>query len=148
MNIHIYSVEANSQVSHITVYIMTTQICQSCKIFSQESLKFIHFAGKFSRGPQVQKRVLLGLCICLQEYNQRANFEIHLILGALTSFYFSDFKKRFDMLSQCLVPHISKKVNCYSLVLGQKPLIALQTQCTSMYLQINKNIFNSKLFLQ
>ena len=32
------------------------------------------------------------------------------------------------MLSQCLVPSITKKVISYSLVLGQQPLIALQIQ--------------------
>ena len=37
-------------------------------------------------------------------------------------------KKRFDMLSQSLVPSITKKVNSYSLVLGQQPFIALQIQ--------------------
>ena len=28
----------------------------------------MHFTGKFSKGPWVQERVLLGLCICLGEY--------------------------------------------------------------------------------
>ena len=56
------------------------------------------------------------------------------------------------MPSQCLVPYITKKVNSYSLVLGQQALIALQTQSfhesISIYLTIDKNIFNLKLFLQ
>ena len=38
------------------------------------------------------------------------------------------FKKRYDMLSQCLVVSITKKVSSHSLVLGQQPLIALQIQ--------------------
>ena len=38
------------------------------------------------------------------------------------------FKKRFDMLSQSILPSITKKVNSYSLDLGQQPLIALQIQ--------------------
>ena len=33
-----------------------------------------------------------------------------------------------DMLSQCLVPSITKKVNSDLLVLGRKPLIGLQIQ--------------------
>ena len=56
------------------------------------------------------------------------------------------------MPSQCLVPYITKKVNSYSLVLGQQALIALQIQSfhesISIYLAIDKNIFNLKLFLQ
>ena len=32
------------------------------------------------------------------------------------------------MLSQCLVPSITKKVDSYLFVLGQQPLIALQIQ--------------------
>ena len=31
----------------------------------------MHFAGKFSRGPQVKERALLGLGICLWEYTQK-----------------------------------------------------------------------------
>ena len=38
------------------------------------------------------------------------------------------FFKRFDKLSQCRIPSITKKVNSYSLVLGQQPFIALQIQ--------------------
>ena len=56
------------------------------------------------------------------------------------------------MLSQCLVPSITKKVHSYLFVLGQQPLIALQIQTfhesIPMYLKINKNVFNSKLFLR
>ena len=56
------------------------------------------------------------------------------------------------MPSQFLVPYITKKVNSYSLVLGQQALIALQIQSfhesISIYLVIDKNIFNLKLFLQ
>ena len=56
------------------------------------------------------------------------------------------------MPSQFLVPYITKKVNSYSLVLGQQALIALQIQSfhesISIYLTIDKNIFNLKLFLQ
>ena len=37
-------------------------------------------------------------------------------------------KKTFDMVSQCLVPYIGKKVNSYSFFLGQQPSIALQIQ--------------------
>ena len=38
------------------------------------------------------------------------------------------FKKRFDMLSRCILPSIIKKVIFYSLVLGQQTLIVLQIQ--------------------
>ena len=55
------------------------------------------------------------------------------------------------MLSQCLVPSITKKVISYSLVLGQQPLIALQIEYfhlgISMYPKTNKKDFNSKAFL-
>ena len=52
------------------------------------------------------------------------------IVGALTSFLFNGFflKKTFDMLSQFLLPYLTKKVNSYSLVLGEQPLITLQIQ--------------------
>ena len=56
------------------------------------------------------------------------------------------------MLSQCHVPSITKKVISYSLVLEQQPLTALQIQnvhlSISMYPEINKAFFNSKLFLK
>ena len=38
------------------------------------------------------------------------------------------FKNRFDVHGQCLVPFIKKKVNSYSLLLGQQALIGLQIQ--------------------
>ena len=41
---------------------------------------------------------------------------------------FNPAAEDFDMLSQCLIPYITKKVNSYSLVLGQQRLIALQIQ--------------------
>ena len=41
---------------------------------------------------------------------------------------FSPAAEDFDMLSQCLIPYITKKVNSYSLVLGQQRLTALQIQ--------------------
>ena len=42
-------------------------------------------------------------------------------VGVLTSFHFNVFlKNRFDMLSQCLVPYVAKKVNSYSMVLALK----------------------------
>ena len=67
-----------------------------------------------------------------------------------TLMFFS--KKRFDMLSQCHVPSITKKVISYSLVLEQQSLTALQIQnvhlSISMYPEINKAFFNSKLFLK
>ena len=47
---------------------------------------------------------------------------------ALTSVHFNVFHKRFHMLSQCLVPSITKKVISYLLVLGQQPLITFQIQ--------------------
>ena len=37
-------------------------------------------------------------------------------------------KKWSDILSQCLVPFISRQIISYSLFLGQQPLIALQIQ--------------------
>ena len=57
------------------------------------------------------------------------------------------------MLRQCLVPHITKKVISYLLVLRQQPFIALQIQnfhwsISTIYLRIIRNFFNSKLFLQ
>ena len=36
------------------------------------------------------------------------------LVEALTSFHFNDLLKRFDMLSQCLVPSVIKKVNSSS----------------------------------
>ena len=52
------------------------------------------------------------------------------ILGlfwALTSFHFNVFKNRFHMLSQCLLPSITKKiVSYYWLVLGQQSFIVFQ----------------------
>ena len=66
MEVHIYSVKATSQTGNICVKdIMTTQKGQSRKKISQRSYKFTHFARKFSRGLQVQDRVLLGLRIYL-----------------------------------------------------------------------------------
>ena len=51
------------------------------------------------------------------------------IVGALTSFLFNVFfLKTFDMFSQFLLPYLTKKVNSYSLVLGEQPLIILQIQ--------------------
>ena len=48
------------------------------------------------------------------------------------------------MLSQCLVPSITKKVISYLLVLGQQPLIALQIEyfhlSISMHPKANKKI--------
>ena len=54
MDVHIYSVKANSEAGNIRVYIMTTQKGQSYKLFSQGSPGVTHFAGKFSRVPRVQ----------------------------------------------------------------------------------------------
>ena len=55
------------------------------------------------------------------------------------------------MLSQCLVPSITKEVISYSLVVVQQALIALQIQnvheSISIYLKINRNFFNSEIFL-
>ena len=60
-------------------------------------------------------------------------------------------KKRFNMLSRCLVASITKKVISYLLVLRQQPLRALQTQDfhfkVFQYLKINRNFFKLKLFL-
>ena len=56
-------------------------------------------------------------------------FYIDILVWALTSFQFNVFlKKRFDMLSQCLVQSLTKKVISYSLGLGQQPLIILQAK--------------------
>ena len=42
-------------------------------------------------------------------------------VGVLTSFHFNVFlKNRFDMLSQCLVSYVAKKVSSYSMVLALK----------------------------
>ena len=65
MEVRIYSVKANIQACNIRVYITITQNGQCRKILSQVSKKFMHFAGKFSMGTQVQQRALLGLHICL-----------------------------------------------------------------------------------
>ena len=56
MDVHIYSVKANSGAGNIRVYIMTTQKGQSYKLFSQGSPGVTHFAGKFSRVPRVQEK--------------------------------------------------------------------------------------------
>ena len=55
-----------------------------------------------------------------------------LLVEVLTSFQFNVFLKRFDMLSQCLVPSITKNINSYSLALGQQPLLARQIQKFSL----------------
>ena len=56
------------------------------------------------------------------------------------------------MISQCLVPSITKKVSFYSLVLEQQPTAALQIQSfhesISMHLKIIGNVFSSKLFVE
>ena len=59
------------------------------------------------------------------------------------------FSKRLDMLSQSLALSITKKVSSYSLVLGlfTAPKIQKFHKSISIYLKINTNIFNSKLFL-
>ena len=49
MDLHIYSVKTNSQVSNIGVYVMITQNHQNHKIFSLEYQKLMHFARKSSR---------------------------------------------------------------------------------------------------
>ena len=75
-----------------------------------------------------------------------------ILIGALTPFHFNIFflKKRFDMLSLCLVPSINKKVSSYLLLLEQQPFTALQIQnfheSISIYFKINRNFFNSKRF--
>ena len=53
-----------------------------------------------------------------------------IIVTTLTSFFFNAFfSKRFNMLNQCLVPSITKKVSSYLLLLGEQTLIiALQIQ--------------------
>ena len=66
-----------------------------------------------------------------------------LLVWALMSFNFNAFLKRFDMLRQCLVPSITKKVNSYSLVLGQQPLIALQIQNFHYSLLMNPTIYKT-----
>ena len=50
----------------------------------------------------------------IQKRTQRFN----LIVGALTPFHFNVFKKRFDMLSQCLVQSITKKKHFLLVVSG------------------------------
>ena len=56
MEVHIYSVKDKSQASNIRVKdIMKTA----------RDLNNLLIAGKFSRGPQVQERALLGLHICM-----------------------------------------------------------------------------------
>ena len=60
-----FSVEANSRTANIWVYVMTTKNGQSHKILHLGFQKFIHFAGKFGWGPQLQDRVLLRLCMSL-----------------------------------------------------------------------------------
>ena len=63
MGLHIYSVKAKSQAGDIQVKDMTAQKGQKSQDTQLGSLKFRHFAGKFSRGPRVQERALLGLRI-------------------------------------------------------------------------------------
>ena len=70
MKVHIYSVKAKSQAGNIRVkYIMTTQKGQSRKKINLGIMNLIKgiyaLCWKFSRGPQVQERALLGLRIYL-----------------------------------------------------------------------------------
>ena len=51
MGLHIYSVKAKSQAGDIQVKDMTAQKGQKSQDTQLGSLKFRHFAGKFSRGP-------------------------------------------------------------------------------------------------
>ena len=48
------------------------------------------------------------------------------IVRAPTFFHFNVFWKTLNILCQCQVPSITKKVTSYSLVLGQQPHIALE----------------------
>ena len=69
MRVYIHSVNIKSQASNRQVKdTMTTQKGQNWKKIDQGSYKFMHFDGKFSRGPWVQERVLLGLHISPWEY--------------------------------------------------------------------------------
>ena len=72
MGVYIHRVNTKSQASNRQVKdIMTIQKGQNWKKINQGSYKFMHFDGKFSRGPWVQERVLLGLHISLWEYTQK-----------------------------------------------------------------------------
>ena len=67
-------------------YVMTTQKGLSRKIFSLGFQKCMHFARKFSRGPQVHERVLMGLRIgiCLENTAEKLILRsiIHLKVAA------------------------------------------------------------------
>ena len=60
-------------------------------------------------------------------------------------FFLFVFLKNVNMLSQCLVPSITKKVISYLLTLGQPPLTALQIQnfqySVSTYVKTIRNFF-------
>ena len=73
------------------------------------------FAIKIFRIPQQQN----GLNWCLKNIISSEDTDV------LSPIF---FKNRFDVHGQCLVPSIKKKVNSYSLLLGQQALIALQIQ--------------------
>ena len=62
MEVHIYSAKDNSQAGNMSQR-YTTQKGQSRKKSAGDLKKIMHFARKFSRGPWVQERTLLGLSI-------------------------------------------------------------------------------------
>ena len=73
MEVHIYSsFNAKNWSGNMWVKdIMTTFFWPKPKENQLGILKISAFARKFSRGPQVQEKVLLGLCIYLWEYTQK-----------------------------------------------------------------------------
>ena len=65
-------------------------------------------------------------------------------------FTFNVFLKKTLIYSWCLLPSITKKIISYSLIPGEQPFITPQIQnfqeSISIYLEIIRNLFNSKLY--
>ena len=72
MDVCIYNGKANSQAGNMKVFLMATQKGQGCKILSLGFQKFMHFFGKFSKGPWAQERTPLGFIYALEKKNPKS----------------------------------------------------------------------------
>ena len=78
MEVHIYSVKAKSQAGNICVKDIRKKA--KAKRKSARDLKNVCFTIKFSRGPQVQEKALLGLHIYQREYTVYKLLQLYLVV--------------------------------------------------------------------
>ena len=126
--------DGNIAISLMTIHLKRTAVHHAMLILNKPFLNYrpsnILFCFFYFLFMFVLTRILSKSIFNTNFQNSCQDVVDYRILGlfwALTSFHFNVFKNRFHMLSQCLLPSITKKiVSYYWLVLGQQSFIVFQ----------------------